>query len=435
MVNFGLPPPYLLFTFHYSPFTEHTMKYKIICKKCGETIGTFDEWFAHDQKCPHCGSNYAEVVYPEADYSRLPEYFKGEVKSHFQYFDYLPLENRDSIVTSDEGAIPMERWEHMDREAKEKYGIDCKVYMYRNDLNGGTHSFKDVSGSLAASVMKEHGVKEYCLASTGNAGTAYAHYLAKAGIKFTCFSPSWVDEETNNSIRREGQTLVVSKGSYGDAKAEVAKYHEENHVMMSAGNTDPIRVESKRTIVFECMRQLGQLPTVYMQAVAGGTAPIALEKGYRDVRSTFPELRMPRMILVQQDECDPMVTAWEWAREHNFPVGFENKYEAKKDCHTRIGILTAANPGNYPIVAPLVRNSGGDFVRVEEAKLPQYGVQMRRETGVLMGPASMVCYAGFYKALEEGLIKQNDVVLLNAGEGTLRSKWFVDEVEKLERAK
>lgn len=411
------------------------MKYKIICKKCGETIGTFDEWFAHDQKCPHCGSNYAEVVYPEADYSRLPDYFKGEVKSHFQYFDYLPLENRDSIVSSDEGAIPMERWEHMEREAKEKYGIDCKVYMYRNDLNGGTHSFKDVSGSLAASVMKEHGVKEYCLASTGNAGTAYAHYLAKAGIKFTCFSPSWVDEETNNSIRREGQTLVVSKGSYGDAKAEVAKYHEENHVMMSAGNTDPIRVESKRTIVFECMRQLGQLPTVYMQAVAGGTAPIALEKGYRDVRSTFPELRMPRMILVQQDECDPMVTAWEWAREHNFPVGFENKYEAKKDCHTRIGILTAANPGNYPIVAPLVRNSGGDFVRVEEAKLPQYGVQMRRETGVLMGPASMVCYAGFYKALEEGLIKQNDVVLLNAGEGTLRSKWFVDEVEKLERAK
>lgn len=409
------------------------MKYQIICKKCGETIGTFEEWFAHDQKCQHCGSNYAEVIYPEADYSRLPEYFKGEVKSHFQYFDYLPLENSDNIVSSDEGAIPMERWEHMEREAKDKYGIDCKVYMYRNDLNGGTHSFKDVSGSLAASVMKEHGVKEYCLASTGNAGTAYAHYLAKAGIKFTCFSPSWVDEDTNNSIRQEGQTLVVSKGTYGDAKAEVAKYHDENHVMMSAGNTDPIRVESKRTIVFECMRQLGQLPTVYMQAVAGGTAPIALEKGYRDVRSTFPELRMPRMILVQQDECDPMVTAWEWAKAHNFPVGFETKYEAKKDCHTRIGILTAANPGNYPIVAPLVRQSGGDFVRVEEAKLPQYGVQMKRETGVLMGPASMVCYAGFYKALEQGLIKQNDVVLLNAGEGTLRSKWFVDEVEKLEK--
>lgn len=406
------------------------MKYKLVCKKCGETIGTFEEWFANDQKCK-CGSNYAEVIYPEADYSRLPEHFNGEVNSHFHYFDYLPLDKKENVVSCNEGAIPMERWEHMEREAKEKYGIDCKVYMYRNDLNGGTHSFKDVSGSLAASVMKEHGVKEYCLASTGNAGTAYANYLAKAGIKFICFSPKWVDEATKKSILATGQTLVVSEGTYGDAKAEAAEYHKTKGVMMSCGNIDPIRVESKRTIVFECMRQLGQLPTVYMQAVAGGTAPIALEKGFRDVRNDFPELRMPRMILVQQDECDPMVTAWEWAKEHNFPIDFQNHYEAKKDCHTRIGILTAANPGNYPIVAPLVRNSGGDFVRVEEAKLPEYGAQMERETGVLMGPASMVCYAGFYKALEQGLIKQNDVVLLNAGEGTDRAQWFVDEVAKV----
>lgn len=406
------------------------MKYKLVCKKCGETIGTFAEWFAHDQKC-QCGSNYAEVVYPEADYSRLPECFNGDVKSHFHYFDYLPLENQENVVSCNEGAIPMERWEHMEQEAKQKYGIDCKVYMYRNDLNGGTHSFKDVSGSLAASVMKEHGVKEYCLASTGNAGTAYANYLAKAGIKFTCFSPKWVDEATKVSVQKTGQTLVVSEGSYGDAKAECAEYHKTHNVMMSCGNIDPIRVESKRTIVFECMRQLGQLPTVYMQAVAGGTAPIALDKGYRDVRADFPELRLPRMILVQQDECDPMVTAWEWAKEHNFPVDFQNHYEAKKNCKTRIGILTAANPGNYPIVAPLVRNSGGDFVRVEEARLPEYGKQMKEATGVLMGPASMVCYAGFYKALEQGLIKQNDIVLLNAGEGTDRAQWFVDEVEKL----
>ena len=403
------------------------MKYQLVCKQCGEIIGSFAEWFANDQRC-RCGSNYAEVVYPEADYRRLPEYFKGEVKSFLDYFDYLPLEHRENVVTCGEGAIPMERWEHMEREARERYGVDCKVYMYRNDLNGGTHSFKDVSGALAASVMKEHGVKEYCLASTGNAGTAYATYLAKAGVHFTCFSPRWVDEKTQECIRQTGQTLVVSQGTYGDAKTEAAEYHKSHGVMMSCGNTDPIRIESKRTIVFECLRQLGQLPTVYMQAVAGGTSPIALEKGFRDIRADYPELHMPRMILVQQDECDPMVTAWEWAKEHNFPVGFEKHYEPKKDCHTRIGILTAANPGNYPIVAPLVRNSGGDFVRVEEARLPQYGRQMLRESGVLMGPASVVCYAGFYRALEQGLIKQNDVVLLNAGEGSQRSQWFVDAV-------
>ena len=413
--------------------TSQRVKYKIVCKKCGEAVGTFRDWFANDQKCP-CGSNYAEVTYPGTHYRDLPKYFDGEVQSHFHYFEYLPLESRENIVSCGEGAIPMERWEHLERHARERHGIDCKVYMYRNDLNGGTASFKDVSGSLAASVMKENGVGAYCLASTGNAGAAYAAYLAHAGIRFTCFSPSWVDDRTADAIRSTGQTLVVSKGSYGDAKAECADFHSRTGVPMSCGNTDPIRVESKRTIVFECLRQLGRLPTVYMQAVAGGTSPIAFEKGFRDIRPDFPHCHMPRMLLVQQDECDPMVSAWEWAKEHNFPVGYEQHYAAKQPCRTRIGILTAAMPGNYPLVAPLVRSSGGDFLRVAEASLPAYGLQMKRATGILLGPASMVCYAGFFKALEQGLIKQDDVVLLNCGESSRRAQWFVDEVARLENA-
>lgn len=407
------------------------MKYKLVCKKCGHEIDSFATWFKDDQKCCKCGSGYAEVQYPEADYSKLKELTKGEAENFYKYFDFLPIEHRENVVTCGEGAIPMERWEHMEKCAKDKYGIDCKVWMYRNDLNGGTGTFKDVSASLAASAMKENGIKEYCLASTGNAGLAYATYLAKAGVKFTCFSPSFVDPKTIERMRATGQNIVVSKGNYGDAKAEAANYHKENKVLMSPGNIDPLRVDSKRTIVFECLRQIGYVPSVYMQAVAGGTSPIALYKGVKEIQPTFPEVKMPRMLLVQQDECDPMVNAWEWATENNFPEGFENHYEAKKNVKTRIGILTAANPGNYPIVAPMVKESKGTFLRVKEAELPSYGKQMKEQTGVLMGPASLVCYAGFYRALEKGLIKNGDSVLLNCGEGTKCSQWFVDEVEKL----
>ena len=168
-----------------------------------------------------------------------------------------------------------------------------------------------------------------------------------------------------------------------------------------------------------------------MQAVAGGTSPIALYKGVKEVQPTFPEVKMPRMLLVQQDECDPMVTAWEWATEHDFPEGFETHYEAKKNVKTRIGILTAANPGNYPIVAPMVKESNGTFMRVKEAELPQYAKNLQDKTGILLGPASIVCYAGFFDAIDKGSIKNGDSVLLNCGEGTKCSQWFVDEVEKL----
>ncbi|MBO7488905.1 MAG: pyridoxal-phosphate dependent enzyme [Bacteroidales bacterium] len=403
------------------------MKYQLRCKKCGKVIGDFATWFRQDQQC-ECGSGYAEVEYFDVKPFCYDKPANGSYQDY--YFDLLPIEKRENIVSFGEGLIPMERWNNLEEYAKSK-GVDCKVFVYRNDQNAGSGSFKDISAALAATVLKENGVKEYCLASTGNAGVAFATYLAKAGIKFTEFAPNCIDPATVEAIRNVGQPIVISKGGYGDAKAEAANYHKENKVLISGGNTDPLRIESKRLLVNECIRQIGQLPTVYMQAVAGGTSPLAFEKGFRDLQAMTGDksLKLPRMLLVQQDECDPMVNAWEKATATGFPEGWEKDYEAKKDIKTRIGILTAANPGNYPLVAPLVRKSGGTFIRVKEAELPQYGKEMKRSQETLMGPASMVCYAGFYQAVDKGLIHDGDVVLLNTGEGSDRAGWFKDLVE------
>ena len=402
------------------------MKYQLRCKKCGKVIGDFATWFKQDQQC-ECGSGYAEVEYSDVKPFRYDKPANDSYQDY--YFDLLPIEKRENIVSFGEGLIAMERWDNLEAYAS-KHGIDCKVFVYRNDQNAGSGSFKDISAALAATVLKENGVKEYCLASTGNAGVAFATYLAKAGIKFTEFAPNCIDPATVEAIRKVGQPIVISKGGYGDAKAEAAAYHKDNHVLISGGNTDPLRIESKRLLVNECIRQIGQLPTVYMQAVAGGTSPLAFEKGFRDLQAMTGDksLKLPRMLLVQQDECDPMVTAWEKATAASFPEGWERDYEAKKDIKTRIGILTAANPGNYPLVAPLVRRSGGTFIRVKETELPQYGKEMQQSRGTLMGPASMVCYAGFFQAVDKGLIKSGDVVLLNTGEGSDRAQWFKDLV-------
>ena len=411
------------------------MKYQLRCKKCGKVISDFATWFKQDQKC-ECGSGYAEVEYLDAKpfsfANQNTESSKLTANSSYQdyYFDILPIEKRENIVSFGEGLIPMERWDNLEKYAHE-HGIDCRVYVYRNDLNQGSGSFKDISASLAATVLKEHGIKEYCLASTGNAGVAFATYLAKAGITFTEFAPNCIDPATVEAIKKVGQPIVISKGGYGDAKKEAADYHTEQHVLISGGNTDPLRIESKRLLAHECLRQIGQLPTVYMQAVAGGTSPLALAKGIRDLQSTIQDSQftLPRMLLVQQDECDPMVTAWEKTTAAGFPEGWEQQYEAKKDIKTRIGILTAANPGNYPLVAPLVKKSGGTFLRVKEAELPKYGKEMLNSRGVLLGPASMVCYAGFFQAVDKGLIKSGDTVLLNTGEGCDRASWFKELVE------
>ena len=405
-------------------------KYYLKCTQCGEVIPDFATWFSQNQQCK-CGCKRADVVY-SADYHQITELTKPEHKpaNFYHYFDFLPVMDKKNIVTLGEGAIPIEEWDFLEKLAKEKYGVDCKVMVYRNDLNGGSNTFKDIAASLAASLFKENGVKEFCVASTGNTATAYARYLAEAGIKFTVFMPHDACEDTVKAIRSYGQTVVVCDGTYGDAKKEANDFHEKNHVLISTGNIDPIRVEAKKTMVFEYLRQLGKMPDVYVQAVAGGTGPIALDKGIRDLQTTFPETKMPRMLLIQQDTCDPMVQGWERAVKAGFPEGYEKDYPIIPNPQTKISILTAGNPGMYPIVAPIVRKSGGTFLRMKESELAKYGKIVKDERGIYFGPASIVCLAGFYQALEEGQIRNGETVLLNTGEGADRATWFKKMVDE-----
>jgi len=408
------------------------MKYHLKCCKCGYVINNLSAWFGHHQFCPECGARRVEAVY-FADYSKLNELLKSHSTSFWHYFDFLPLENAENIVSFNEGAVQLEEWQFLNRFAADNYGVKCHVYAYRNDLNGGTNTLKDVAASMTASVLKENGIPQFCTSSTGNSATAYARYLSKAGIRFTNFAPATMNRDTIEEIRSYSQEVVVSTGDYAQAKKEAAGFSESAQVLMSIGNIDPMRVESKRTMAFEFIRQIGKLPDVYMQAVAGGTGPIALDKGFRELAihlkdKSSPPMKLPRMLLVQQDLCDPMVQAWEKAKKEGFPDHFENDYPVIDNPQTSVFILSAGNPGMYPIVSQIVKKSDGDFIRIKESELLDYARIVRDEKGATIGPAATVCFAGFYEALKEKKIRDGETVVLNIGESAKRYADFAGKL-------
>ena len=421
------------------------MKYNLKCCKCGYVTENFSAWFGQKQFCANCGGRHVEAVY-STDYSLLIDLLKGQPVSFWHYFDFLPLDDSANIVSFGEGAVELEEWYFLNRYAADKYGINCRVYAYRNDQNGGTNTLKDVAASLIASALKENGVTQYCMSSTGNSATANARYLSKAGIRFTNFTPATTNQETIDEIRSYGQEVVTSAGDYAQAKQEAAGFSEKNSVLMSIGNIDPLRIEAKRTMVFEFLRQLGRLPDVYMQAVAGGTGPIALDKGFRELEALLPELtekitlsaekenklaalKLPRMLLVQQDLCDPMVQAWEKAQAAEFPAQFEKDYPVIENPPTSVFILSAGNPAMYPLVAKIVKKSNGDFIRVKEDELIEYARLVHKEKNIFIGPAATVCFAGFYQALKENKINEGDTVVINIGESGRRYPDFCKETK------
>lgn len=407
-----------------------TKKFVLKCKNCGQEIGGFKEWFAMDQTCSKCGAKHVEAIFP-VRFDNLENLMKTpdcEVESLWLYNEYLPLNSKENIISFKEGAIPVERWNFLENYAKNKYNLDLEVNVYRNDLNGGTGTFKDTAASLAASVLKEAGVKDYVVASTGNTATAFSKYLSMANINAYIFMPIDALKASEAEINAYGQKVFRVQGDYAKAKEIAAKFAKLHGFLMTGGNVDPLRVEAKKTMVYEWYRQLGKLPDVYVQAISGGTAPIAIDKALNDAKGTKFEAKVPRQILVQPDKCPPMALGWEKAVNEGFPEGWENDFPKIDNPATAVPTLATGRPGTYPIISELVKRTNGSIIQMKEDKIYDIARWIAFETKIPMGPASAVCMGGFLNALKLGLIKNGESVLINTGEGVSRAPEFMEKL-------
>jgi len=403
-------------------------KYQLRCKNTGEIIGDFNNWFAMNQTCPD-GSNLVTVEYFD-DTKKIKELINKKEcdykDSLWRYFDFLPLYEKKHIISMGEGAIPVNRWHFLEDYAYENFSIRCKVFVYRNDENAGTGTFKDAAATVAASVLKEAGVKEYVIASTGNIATAYARYLSLAGISLSIFIPENAQRTHQAEMGTYGQRIFRVRGDYAKAKRVAAEYAKKSNILISIGNIDPIRVEAKKTMVFEWLRIMDEFPTVYIQALSGGTGPIAIEKGVEEIKDTGLIKQMPRFILVQPHRCNPMAMAWEKAKKNEFPEGWLSDYPILKNPYTKIPTLSTGNPTTYPIIADIVKRSNGEILSFDEDMALDIARLATYYTTVKVGPAATVAIGGFFEALMKNSINNGDIVLINIGEGAKRSPEYME---------
>jgi threonine synthase len=413
---------------------DHT-KFHLQCNACGTTIDGFAAWFRAGQRCPACGSGTADVRYhePVENVARLID---KQAKAHngmWHYFDVLPLNDRANIVTGGEGIVPIDRWEFLEEYARSGFGLSCKVFAHRHDDNYPTGTFKDLTGSMVASVLKEIGVKEYVVASTGNIAVACSRYLNAAGVSLYAFIPGNSSPAQEAEIACFGQRVFRVKGDYTRTKEFAQEFSTRHGMPLAAGNFDPMRIEAKKTMLLEWLRLLDDVPTVYIQALSGGTGPLAIAKGWKDIAPLGLMPRMPRFLLVQSDRCSPMADAWEDAKAKGFPNGWEKTYPIYHDPETMIPTLATGYPKTYPALSPLVRESGGEIFAFAERETVLIARLVAFKRSVRMGPAAAIVVGGFIKALRRGDIRDGDVVLLNIGEGIRRAPEFMERMIEVSR--
>ena len=404
-------------------------KYKLKCISCAEEIEDFSIWFDSKQRCPKCGSNQADVIYNthRSDFMKLISPKNGNPESLWHYFPVLPLIHKENIISFGEGVVPIQRWRFLEEYIKQQFAVHCIVYAQRNDMNFPTGTFKDMAGTVVASVLKENGQKNYVAASTGNTAVTFSKYLASADIQLYGFIPNISSKMQEAEICCFGQKAFRVDGDYARAKETAGKFSEQNDFLLAAGNFDPMRIEAKKTMVYEWLRILEGFPTAYVQALSGGTGPLAIAKAFRELEPLNILNTLPRQIMVQPNKCAPMAHAWQKAKDQGYPDGWENDYPIYENPETAIPTLSTGNPKTYPVVAKFVRETDGEIIEYDEERILNIARLVAFETSVLMGPAAALPVGGFLKSAAEGFIKEGDIVLINIGEGVRRSPDFLEK--------
>jgi threonine synthase len=257
-----------------------------------------------------CGENILKAYYDldALKNGRWQELWKGRSPNIWRYHELLPLQDISNIVTMGEGATPLIPAPQLGSM------LGLKNLYLKDERQGPTNSFKDRQASVAISVMREMGITEAVVASTGNVAMAYAAYAARAGIKLWVFVTSLVPGDKMREVALYGAEVIKVTGTYDETKVVANRFAKQKGLYEDRGIKSIAAVESMKTLAFELAEQLdGRAPDWFIQGVSGGMGPIGVVKGFEELKQIGAVDKVPAVGMVQSEGCSPMIQAWKRA--------------------------------------------------------------------------------------------------------------------------
>ena len=377
---------------------------KIVCLECGHEFPN-DLMASH---CPQCESPWLDARYDyEATAEKWPTALQERGQTLWRYHELLPLTQPDPEISMGEGFTSLIRLYQYERR------FDHEHIYIKDERQGPTSSFKDRQAALTVTAMKQAGIKECVLASTGNAAAAYAAYCARAGIKLWLFLTSLVPPEKMREATLYGAEVIKVSGTYDETKQVAAAFARRRGIHLDHGAKAIPGKESMKTLGFEIAEQLGlalagpghfACPDWYIQAVSGGIGPLGVWKGFSELKQMGLIDKMPKLGIIQSAGCAPMVKALAAGKETADPV----------IPNTLITVLATGDPGfSYVQLREAVLSNQGAMIAVEDGDAFVAMRQLASMAGISVEPATAVAFAGLEKLLTEGTIAPHESVVIN----------------------
>ncbi len=364
--------------------------------------------------CPNCGEVILEAVYAfTIDVGAWTAGLKLRSPNLWRYREVLPIYDSANIVSLGEGGTPLIKSEVL------AANLGLKHLYIKDERQGPTGSFKDRQATVAISALREMGVDELVVASTGNVAIAYAAYCARAGIKLWAFFPSLTPTDKMREAALYGAEVIKITGTYDQTKELAARFAKQKGIFLDRGIKSVAAIEAMKTMAYEIAEQLGERfnggrwrsPDWFLQAVSGGMGPIGVGKGFREMLDFGLVDSMPALGLVQASGCAPMVEAFKRGQRIATPID---------NPQTIITTLATGNPGRaYELLYDYVQTYGGTFVDASDEETFSATRVLARNDGISVEPAAGTAFAGLFKMVQRGIIKPDDVVVVNCSGHTL----------------
>ncbi len=362
----------------------------ICCARCGLE-------YPSDTKIWRCTCK-GELEYQNQHKDNIPPPEGLALRPHsiWRYREVLPRLEDEDIVTLGEGCTPCvtAKW----------HGFPV---WFKLDFLCPTGSYKDRGVSVMISHLKQMGVRSIVEDSSGNAGASVAAYAARAGMECTIFVPSDTSPAKLAQIRAYGAKIKAIDGTRQDVAEACQKAVEEDgsgKTFYASHNWNPFFLEGMKTLAYEIWEECARsemMPDWVVVPAGYGSCVLGAYRGFLDLVNQGRLSQIPKLIIVQAENCAPIYHAYLRGEARVAPV---------RGTGTAAEGIACSNPIRGTEVLRAARKSDGLVMAVSEEEINSAAVKLAKD-GIFVEPTSAVVGAALGRLIDSGVILENDIAL------------------------
>jgi threonine synthase len=291
----------------------------------------------------------------------------------------------------------------------ERYGRQLGLTDLWVKLCGNSHSgsFKDLGMTVLVSVVRQAireglNVRAVACASTGDTSASLAAYGAAAGLPVVVLLPRGRVSTAQLVQPLAHGALVLGLDTDFDGCMAIVQQLAEQGIIYLANSMNPLRIEGQKTVAVEIVQQFDwQVPHWVILPSGNLGNGSALYAGFKMMKELGVISRLPRLVMAQAANANPLYRAWQAGRRRVEPI------QAQPTQATAIQI---GNPVSAPRALRALEGMNGLVEQATEQELCDAAAQADR-TGMYTCPHTAVGLAVLEKLLARGTIRRDERVV------------------------